>query len=585
MEKKRVLKMLRQPIVVVVGHVDHGKTTLLDAIRKTRVADKESGAITQHISASEVGLAQIKSRCGNFLDKMKIKFTIPGLLFIDTPGHEAFANLRKRGGSIADIAILVVDVNQGLQKQTIESMQILKQYKTGFVVAATKIDAIDGWKSSVEENVCFSDSNKNQRKEVAARLDERLYKLVGELYEKGFSAERFDRIEDFTKQIAIIPVSARTGEGLSELLSFVSGLAQKFLDKKLELHATQGGKASVMEVKEVRGLGMTIDAILYDGTISEGDEIAFATSDGPTVCKVKTLLKPKIAAENAANLDKFDSVKTVSAAAGIKIVCEQAGDALAGSSLYAVNGGNKQEILEQIRAEVNEIIVESQNDGIILKTDALGSLEALVKLLGAENIPIHRASIGKVNKSDVQAAKAFAGKNKFNSCVLAFNTQLEAQVPILAKDNDVKIISNSVVYNLIDEYKRWVEQVKSADKKQAFSRLVRPAKIEVIGPCFRACKPCIVGIEVVAGTLSNGVTLVNAQGEKLGEVKGLQHDKEALSEAKRGMQVAMALEGPTFGRQLKEKEFLTVLVPKEHARVWLEKYSASLSAEEKNLLK
>ena len=262
--------MLMQPIVVVVGHVDHGKTTLLDAIRRTRVADKESGAITKHISASEVGLEQIKSRCGSFLDKMKITFTIPGLLFIDTPGHEAFANLRKRGGSIADIAILVVDINQGLQKQTVESMQILKQYKTGFVVAATKIDAIDGWKSPVEENVCFTDSNKTQRSEVQARLDERLYKLVGELYEKGFSAERFDRIDDFTKQIAIIPVSARSGEGLSELLSFVSGLAQKFLDKKLELHAMQGGRASVMEIKEIRGLGMTLDASFVRRTINRG---------------------------------------------------------------------------------------------------------------------------------------------------------------------------------------------------------------------------------------------------------------------------------------------------------------------------
>ena len=174
---------IRQPIITVLGHVDHGKTSVLDYLRGTTLADREAGKITQHIGATEVPLDKIKESCGELLDLFKLEFNIPGLLFIDTPGHEAFSNLRKRGGSIADIAVLVIDINQGIQPQTRESIEILKSFKVPFIIAANKVDLITGWNS---KDKIFIKNLKNQAENVTKYFNNNFYKILGNLSEMGF---------------------------------------------------------------------------------------------------------------------------------------------------------------------------------------------------------------------------------------------------------------------------------------------------------------------------------------------------------------------------------------------------------------
>ena len=307
--------VLRQPIVVVMGHVDHGKTSLLDAIRKTNVAKKEAGAITQHIGASEISLDDIRELCSRTMKGALPAFTIPGLLFIDTPGHGAFTHLRERGGSIADIAVLVVDINQGFQPQTIESIKILRSFKTPFIVAANKIDIITGWKSKPDTGILAD--IESQRPEAQSRLDELLYGVVGKLNDLGIGSERFDRVEDFTRQVAIIPVSAKTAEGLPELLLSIAGLSQKFLESQLKTEVGGAGKGTILEVKQEQGLGTTIDVILYEGTLRKNDTILFGTINGAAQTKIRGLLKPNL--KPAGEGDKYEYVDEVNAAAGIKI--------------------------------------------------------------------------------------------------------------------------------------------------------------------------------------------------------------------------------------------------------------------------
>jgi translation initiation factor 5B len=242
------MKFIRSPIICILGHVDHGKTTLLDSIRGTTVAKKEAGGITQMIGASYVPRGEIDELSKDLASKMKADLKIPGLLFIDTPGHEAFTNLRDRGGSLADLAILVVDVLQGFQPQTVESIKILKQYKTPFIIAANKIDALGGWKSHKTNS--FMQSLSQQPEHIQARLDEKMYALMGKISEYGFDSERFDHVRDFTKQIAIVPISAKTKEGLSELLVLIGGLSQRFLGDRLEIDEKGRGKGSIIEVKD-----------------------------------------------------------------------------------------------------------------------------------------------------------------------------------------------------------------------------------------------------------------------------------------------------------------------------------------------
>jgi len=281
---------IRASVICLLGHVDSGKTSILDKIRGTAVAKKEAGGITQMIGSSYLPNETIKGICAPSIKSYKIEIKMPGLLFIDTPGHESFTNLRERGGSIADIAILVVDVMKGFQPQTEESIRILKGFKTPFMVAVNKVDLIRGWKEG--KTFSFSDSFSSQQDYVKEELDEKLYSIIGRLSSFGIDSERFDRVEDFTKQVVIVPLSAKTGEGISELLLFLSGLSQRFLEKQLNTEAEGPGKGSILEVKEERGLGKTVDVILYDGIIRKNDTVVFGTSEGSAETKVRAILKP-----------------------------------------------------------------------------------------------------------------------------------------------------------------------------------------------------------------------------------------------------------------------------------------------------
>ncbi len=575
--------MFRQPIVVVMGHVDHGKTSLLDSIRSTAVASREAGAITQAVGASIVPISVIEDTCGALKNKLKIKFTIPGLLFIDTPGHEAFANLRKRGGSIADIAVLVIDINQGVQPQTVESINLLKQYKTPFVVAATKVDAISGWKK--QQNTCMSDSLSLQRSDVCQRLDEKLYELVGQLSQHGLNSERFDRVTDFTKQLLIVPVSSHTREGLQELLLYVAGLAQRYLEKRLELHEDEAGKGSILEVKEEKGLGKTLDVILYDGVLKEGDEIAFGTLEGKAVaCKVKAILMPKPLDEMRDPKEKFNRVKIASAATGVKIACEEAQNALPGSSLFVIKG-NKKNVFAQLEKEYSEIIIESQDNGVIIKADALGSLEAISKLFTDAGIAIRKTSIGGIAKKDIAEASSIANKEKFLAVIFSFNVPVPESVKKDLEVAKVKLFEESVIYNLLENYQRWVSEEKASERRKAFENIAFPGKIQLMpGHCFRVSNPMICGFEILEGKVKKGNALINDKGEEIGEIRAIQSEKKEVESAQKGQQIAISITGPTFGRQVKEKQILYVDISKEDAILLQNKYASSLSPGEKDLL-
>ncbi|MFH0973944.1 MAG: translation initiation factor IF-2 [Candidatus Micrarchaeota archaeon] len=576
--------MLRQPIVCVLGHVDHGKTTILDSIRETGVAKREHGGITQAIGASIFPRDLLDSSCGSMLERMRIKLTIPGLLFIDTPGHEAFTNLRKRGGSIADIAILVIDCTKGIEAQTIEAIEILREYKTPFIVAFNKIDALNGWLP--QRGACFADSAKKQRPDVIERLDEKTYQLIGALYNYGFQAERFDRVADFTKQVAIVPVSAKTREGLQELLLFVAGLAQRFMEKTLTTSEDESGKGAILEVREERGLGKTLDVILYDGCLRQGDEIAFNTLGGPATSKVKALLEPKPLDEMRDPREKFKSVDEVRAATGVKIACERAEDAIGGSSLFVVRTQEEaHQASEALEEELKQILFETQDKGVLIKADALGSIEAITRLFAAEKIPVKRTAIGAVSRRDVADAIAMRDKNKLVGVIFAFNVPVADDAASEAEAAHVKIFDEKIIYNLIDGYKRWRDESVESERREAFTNLVLPAKILIMqGCCFRVSNPCIIGIEVLEGRIRKDYPLMTEDGKPVGAIKSIQRNKESVDEAKKGDQLAISIPEPFFGRQICEKQVLLSSPSKDDVASIEAKYAKALSDGERELL-
>ncbi|MEM4798893.1 MAG: translation initiation factor IF-2, partial [Sulfolobales archaeon] len=361
-------RRLRSPIVVVLGHVDHGKTSLLDKIRGTAVVKKEAGEMTQHIGASFVPAHVIESIAEPLRKIINFKLQIPGLLFIDTPGHEAFANLRARGGSIADIAILVIDIIDGVKPQTIESIEILRSRRVPFLVAANKIDKIPGWRPYIDKP--FLESIKMQDREVQKLLDDKVYSIAGSLLTLNFNAERFDRVRDFRRTVAIVPVSAKTGEGIPELLAVLAGLTQQYMSEKLR-YAEGPAKGVILEVKEEPGLGTTLDVIIYDGIIRRGDLFVTAGVEGPIRSRVRALLLPKPLDEMRAPTDRFLSIESVYAASGVKIVAPDVESSIAGAPLRVVwSEEDIESVMKEVYEEVRELRIFSPDTaGVVLKAD------------------------------------------------------------------------------------------------------------------------------------------------------------------------------------------------------------------------
>ncbi len=563
---------VRQPIVSVLGHVDHGKTTFLDYIRGTSVVDREAGKITQHIGATEIPLDTISKICGNLVDTTK--FSIPGLLFIDTPGHQSFTTLRTRGGALADLAVLIVDITEGMKPQTIESINILKRFKTPFIVGANKVDRIHGWRD--HKNQCFMDSFQEQNERVQNKLDELLYDFIGVLYKKGLPADRYDRVKDFTKNIGIVPMSAKTGEGVADMLMLLVGLAQRFLEKKIEMEEGPG-EGTVLEVKEEKGLGTTIDAIIYKGTIRKGDTIVIG-SEQPIVSKVRAILKPKPNDEIRDPRERFDNVKEVSAAAGVKLAAPDLDGVVGGAPIRVANVDLDiiiEEMAKEARAEI-----DLEDDGITIKADAIGSLEALAYELKAKKINIYKAEVGNISRRDI--IDISTASNLLDRIILGFNVGLLPDAEEEMHAQGAKVVMSDIVYKLVDDYVEWLEKTKFEMEKSDRVEITYPGKFKLLPDCvFRVSKPAVCGVRVIAGRVRPGQRILRSDGRVVGRIKSIQSEGKTVEEAITGQEIAVSIEGITIGRQLCVEDVAYVDIPEADAKTLQDK---GLSVDERQIL-
>ncbi|RQG92415.1 translation initiation factor IF-2 [Natrarchaeobius chitinivorans] len=568
---------LRTPIVAVLGHVDHGKTSLLDKIRGSAVIEGEAGAITQHIGATAVPLDVISSIAGDLVDPDD--FDLPGLLFIDTPGHHSFTTLRSRGGALADIAILVVDVNDGFQPQTLEALDILKRSQTPFIVAANKIDTVPGWNPNEDSPINATYDAQSDR--VSSRLDESLYEIIGNLSDEGFSADLYWRVQNFQRNVGVVPVSAMTGEGVPDLLAVMMGLSQRYMKEEMEIDVQGPGVGTVLEVKEEKGFGTTIDTVLYDGTIRADDEIVVGGQNDPIVTEVRALLQPRPLAEIRTE-SRFEKVEEVSAAAGIKVAAPDLADAMAGAPVRIVRDRDLEGVRTEVEAELADIAVDTEEQGVVVKADTLGSLEAMADALSEAELPIVRAEVGDVAPRDVSVAST--AEDPKQQVILGFNVDTVSDAERRAENDDVRIFTDEVIYQLIDEYEEFVDELERAQQDTILENIVRPARFRILPDhTFRQNDPAVVGVEVNSGTLQNNTHVVKFDGnepERVGQVKGIQEQGEDIDEARAGNRVSVAIDGPTVGRQIEEDDELWTQIPEKHAKILEQELAGEIPGDE-----
>ena len=575
---------IRQPIVSVLGHVDSGKTSLLDKVRGTGVQGREAGGITQHIGASFLPVETIQKICGPLYEKLsKVEHQIPGILVIDTPGHEIFTNLRSRGGSAADIAILVVDANRGFQPQTNESLKILESRKVPFVVALNKTDMVSGWKNT--ETQFISQSIKEQNVEVQNFLDEKIYNVVTALSVLGYQSEAFYRIDDYKKEIAIVPVSAKTGIGIPELFAVLVGLTQQYLKEKLN-QEEKSNRGIILEVNDEVGLGPTANMILIDGQMRKEDSIIAAKRDSVIVTKPKALLLPKPLDEMRDPRDKFKPVEHIQAAAGVKIASPDLDGVLPGSTLYAVSDDAEIEHFKKIiEDEMQSVFISTETNGVILKCDAIGSLEAITEMLRRQQIPISKADIGSVTHRDVLEAMATKENDRHLGVILAFNVKVLQDAETEADNNHIKVFTDKIIYSLIDTYTQWVDDDKADEENSVFKELTPISKFTFLkGFVFRNNNPAVFGIRVDVGQLRQKIPFMNKTGKKIGIIHQLQHDGKTVSMAKTGQEVACSVQNVTIGRQIVEEDVFYTLPSSSDAKQLVKRFMHKLSSEETDVL-
>lgn len=559
-------------------------TSLLDKIRGTAVQAREAGGITQEIGASFFPMETLLAISGNILNKSGGELKIPGLLVIDTPGHEIFSNLRYRGGSAADIAILVVDVLKGLENQTVESIEILKKRRVPFLVALNKIDMISGWKKN--STGLLAAVLKQQPPEWNDELEERLYNVVGALSRHGFDSDAFYRVKDFKKQVSIVPVSARQGVGIPELLAMLIGLAQQFLSGKLAAAEGNGrARGIILELQLEPGIGQTANVILTEGKLSVGDRVVLVRRDGAFESRVKALFMPKPLDEMRDPRDKFHPVQEVYSAAGVKLVTPDLEGVIAGTQVISVKEDSEFEAAKQeAEKELENIVRKTDTLGVIVKAGNIGGLEALVLMLNKREIPVRMADIGDVSKTEIFEAAAVGEHDPYLGAIIAFDAKVLPEARDYAKN--AHIFTSDVIYDAMESYIQWATKTKEDEERSALATITPPAKFRALpNHFFRRNDPAVFGVEIIAGKLRPKARIMDAQGKELGVVEQIQDQGKNVSEAKAGTQVAISVKGPTLGRQIRESDIIYTFPRSHETKLLMKKYLASLGEDELATLK
>ncbi|XP_058474603.1 eukaryotic translation initiation factor 5B [Solea solea] len=534
---------LRAPVVCVLGHVDTGKTKILDKLRHTNVQDGEAGGITQQIGATNVPKETIEEQTRMVKNFETENIRIPGMLIIDTPGHESFSNLRNRGSSLCDIAILVVDIMHGLEPQTLESINLLKEKKCPFIVALNKVDRLYDWKKSPDTDVATT--LKKQKKNTKDEFDERAKAIIVEFAQQGLNAALFFENKDPRTFVSLVPTSAHSGDGMGNLIALLVELTQTMLARRLA-HCDEL-RAQVMEVKALPGMGTTIDVILINGRLREGETIIVPGVEGPIITQIRGLLLPPPLKELRVK-SQYEKHKEVSTSQGVKILGKDLEKTLAGLPLLVAHKDDeipvlRDELIRELKQTLNSIKLEEK--GVYVQASTLGSLEALLEFLRTSKVPYAGINIGPVHKRDVMKASTMLEHDPQYAAILAFDVKVERESQEMADSLGVRVFSAEIIYHLFDAFTKYREDYKKSKQDEFKNIAVFPVKLRVLPQfIFNSRDPIVMGVCVDAGVLKQGTPLcVPSKGfVDIGVVTSIEMNHKSVDSAKKGQEICIKIE-------------------------------------------
>ncbi|KAI6235010.1 Eukaryotic translation initiation factor 5B [Aphelenchoides besseyi] len=546
-EARRTTDDLRSPVICVLGHVDTGKTKMLDTIRRTNVQDGEAGGITQQIGATRIPDTAIQERCRHVRDFNAEAMTIPGFLVIDTPGHESFANLRSRGSSLCDFAILVVDIMHGLEPQTIESLQLLLKRQTPFVVALNKIDRLYGYESNPRKDIW--QHLRAQPQNTQAEFKQRWDSTVLQFSEQGMNIALAKDKKDPKEYISVVPTSAYHGDGIGNLMAHIVEQSQTSLAQKLafcdELDCT------VMEVRPLPGLGLTIDVILVNGYLRKNDFIILSGTKGPIVTIIRDLLMPAPLREMRVK-NEYNNYKEIRGAQGVKILAKDMEHAVAGLPIYATSNIDEVKVFEEYAKHQLEkalTSIKTKSEGVYVQASTLGSLEALLEFLKSQKIPVSNVNIGPVHKKDVQKSAVMLETNPEFACILAFDVPVNRDVQQFADREGVRIFQADIIYHLERDFLAYREELKMKRRRENEHLAIFPCRLRILPQhIFNARNPIVLGVSVEAGKLKKGTPIVAKTPDDivfLGTVTSIEQNHDLIDMARAGDEVSIKIENTT----------------------------------------
>ncbi|KAJ4797246.1 Eukaryotic translation initiation factor 5B [Rhynchospora pubera] len=590
--KSKTESNLRSPICCILGHVDTGKTKLLDCIRRTNVQEGEAGGITQQIGATYFPTENIRERTKELKADATLK--VPGLLVIDTPGHESFSNLRLRGSSLCDIAILVVDIMHGLEPQTIESLNMLKSRGTEFIVALNKVDRLYGWKRC--PNAPIVRALKQQSEDVKREFNMRLTQIITEFMEQGLNTQLYYKNKEMGEVFNIVPTSAISGEGIPDLLLLLVQWAQKTMEEKLTY--VDEVQCTVLEVKVIEGLGTTVDVVLVNGILHEGDQIVVCGMQGPIITTIRALLTPHPMKELRVK-GTYLHHKELKAAQGVKISAQGLEHAIAGTALYVIKTEDDIEALKDaVMQDMKRVMgrIDKSGEGVYVQASTLGSLEALTEFLKspAVNIPFCDFSIGPVHKKDVMKASVMLERRKEYATILAFDVKVMPDARELAEETGVRIFVADIIYHLFDQFKAYIDNLREEKKRESAEEAVFPCLLKIMPNCvFNKKDPIVLGVDVLEGVLKIGTPICIPSREfiDIGRISSIEINHKQVDVATKGQKVAIKIvstnsdeQQKMFGRHFDMEDELVSHISRRSIDILKANYRDDLSMEEWRLV-